>query len=72
MKKPAEKAVQQAQNFQNCGIFPSCCPLEGGDKPRHYKRKPGEQVGAGFIPARKLTCLPDDCRRQSCPDLVFK
>jgi hypothetical protein len=39
-------------------------PLAGGDKPRHYKRSFTEQVGAGFIPARELACIDDNCRRK--------
>jgi hypothetical protein len=39
-------------------------PLAGGDEPRHYKRRFTDKVGAGFIPARKLACIDDDCRRK--------
>jgi hypothetical protein len=31
-------------------VFSTLCPLEGGDKPHHYKRSFTEQVGVGFIP----------------------
>ena len=38
--------------------------IAGGDKPRHYNRSFTDKVGAGFILARKLVCIDDDCRRK--------
>jgi len=61
-KLEGQNAGKPLTNHLNdiCGLV----PFAGGDKPRHYKRRFTELVGAGFIPARDTAGIKSKSRRK--------